>query len=187
MALLPLLVADTYMLKLLTYAGINVLVVVGLALLFGYAGQVSLGHAAFVGIGAYSFAYFAMQLKLPWIVAFLAAGVVSAAGGLVLALPSLKLKGHYLAMATLGFGELASLAFKEATPLTGGVNGLIGHSVARNRAMGDHHRRRELLVGVGGRRRGGADSREPDITAPGSRHARHSRQRAGGSGVAAWM
>jgi branched-chain amino acid transport system permease protein len=125
-ALMPLLVADTYTLKLLTYAGTNVLVVVGLALLFGYAGQVSLGHAAFVGIGAYSFAYFAMQLKLPWVAAFLAAGAVSAAGGLVLAMPSLKLKGHYLAMATLGFGELALLAFKEATPLTGGVNGLIG-------------------------------------------------------------
>lgn len=124
--LMPLFVADTYMLKLLTYVGINVLVVVGLALLFGHAGQVSLGHAAFVGIGAYSYAYFVMQMKLPWVTAFLAAGAVSAAGGLVLAMPSLKLKGHYLAMATLGFGELASLAFKETTPLTGGVNGLIG-------------------------------------------------------------
>jgi branched-chain amino acid transport system permease protein len=122
----PLFVADTYILKLLTYVGINVLVVVGLALLFGYAGQVSLGHAAFVGIGGYSCAYFVMQMKLPWVLAFLAAGAVSAVGGLALAMPSLRLKGHYLAMATLGFGELASLAFREATPLTGGVNGLIG-------------------------------------------------------------
>jgi branched-chain amino acid transport system permease protein len=122
----PLLVSDTYTLKLLTYAGVNVLVVVGLALLFGHAGQVSLGHAAFVGIGAYTCAYAGLELKAPWLVAFLAAGVVSALGGLLLALPSLKLKGHYLAMATLGFGELASLAFKEAVPVTGGVNGLTG-------------------------------------------------------------
>jgi branched-chain amino acid transport system permease protein len=122
----PFLVSDTYTLKLLTYAGVNVLVVVGLALLFGYAGQVSLGHAAFVGIGAYTCAYAGLELKAPWLVAFLAAGIVSALGGLLLALPSLKLKGHYLAMATLGFGELASLAFKEAVPVTGGVNGLSG-------------------------------------------------------------
>jgi branched-chain amino acid transport system permease protein len=122
----PFLVSDTYTLKLLTYAGVNVLVVVGLALLFGHAGQVSLGHAAFVGIGAYTCAYAGLQLKAPWVVAFAAAGIVSALGGLLLALPSLKLKGHYLAMATLGFGELASLAFKEAVPVTGGVNGLTG-------------------------------------------------------------
>jgi branched-chain amino acid transport system permease protein len=125
-ALVPLLVSDSFTLKVLTYAGINVLVVVGLALLFGYAGQVSLGHAAFVGIGAYTCAICSIQLKLPWLVAFAAAGLVSAAGGFVLALPSLKLKGHYLAMATLGFGELATLAFREGAALTGGVNGLSG-------------------------------------------------------------
>ena len=124
--LVPLAVTDSFTLKVLTYAGVNVLVVVGLALLFGHAGQVSLGHSAFVGIGAYTCAYCAMQFKLPWLAAFAAAGVVSALGGLVLALPSLKLKGHYLAMATLGFGELATLAFKEGQSVTGGVNGLSG-------------------------------------------------------------
>jgi branched-chain amino acid transport system permease protein len=109
-----------------TYAGLNVLVVVGLSLLFGYAGQVSLGHAAFVGLGAYTCANLSGKLHLPWIVAFAAAGAVAALGGLVLALPSLRLKGHYLAMATLAFGELASLAFVEATPLTHGVDGFTG-------------------------------------------------------------
>lgn len=125
-ALIPLVVADTFTLKLLTYVGVNVLVVIGLALLFGHAGQVSLGHAAFVGIGAYTCAYLMIQFKAPWLLAFAAAGVVSALGGLLLALPSLKLKGHYLAMATLGFGELATLAFKEGSAVTGGVNGLSG-------------------------------------------------------------
>jgi branched-chain amino acid transport system permease protein len=125
-AALPFVVADRFLLKVLTYVGINVLVVAGLALLFGYAGQISLGHAAFVGIGAYTCAFLTVKAHAPWPVAFVAAGIVSAAGGLVLALPSLRLRGHYLAMATLGFGELMSLAFAEAIPVTGGVDGFTG-------------------------------------------------------------
>ena len=125
-AILPLLVTDRYLLKVLTFAGINALVVVGLALLFGHAGQVSLGHAAFVGIGAYVCAYCTVRLEWPWVLAFAAAGAVAGLGGLLLALPSLRLRGHYLAMATLGFGQLMTLAFVEAEPLTGGVDGFGG-------------------------------------------------------------
>ncbi len=124
--LAPLVVTDRFLLKVFIYVGLNALVVVGLALLFGYAGQVSLGHAAFVGLGAYTCAILTARFDQPWLVGFVAAGLVSALGGLVLALPSLRLKGHYLAMATLGFGELMSLAFVEAEPLTGGVNGFTG-------------------------------------------------------------
>ena len=122
----PLVIADRFLLKVFTFVGLNALVVLGLALLFGYAGQVSLGHAGFVGIGAYTAAYLTTRLDVPWLVAFVAAGAVAAAGGLLLALPSLRLKGHYLAMATLGFGELMTLAFVEAEPITGGVNGFTG-------------------------------------------------------------
>ena len=122
----PLLVNDRFVIKVLTFVGLNALVVTGLALLFGFAGQVSLGHAGFVGLGAYTAAYLTARLDLPWPVAFVAAGAVAAIGGLLLALPSLRLKGHYLAMATLGFGELMTLAFVEAEPLTGGVNGFTG-------------------------------------------------------------
>jgi branched-chain amino acid transport system permease protein len=125
-AVLPLLVTDRFLLKVFTFAGINALVVIGLALLFGHAGQVSLGHAAFVGIGAYTCAVCTVTYGWPWLPAFAASGAVAAAGGLVLALPSLRLKGHYLAMATLGFGELMTLAFREAGPLTGGVDGFGG-------------------------------------------------------------
>jgi branched-chain amino acid transport system permease protein len=124
--LIPLFVADRFLIKILTFVGLNALVIVGLALLFGHAGQVSLGHAAFMGIGAYTCAYLTARLELPWLVGFAAAGALSAAGGLLLALPSLRLKGHYLAMATLGFGELMNLAFVEADPITGGVNGFTG-------------------------------------------------------------
>ena len=125
-AVVPLLVTDRFLLKILTFVGINVIVVTGLALLFGYAGQVSLGHAAFVGIGAYTCANLTVKLQLPWLVAFVAAGAVAAVGGLVLAVPSLRLKGHYLAMATLGFGELMSIAFVEAQKVTGGIDGFGG-------------------------------------------------------------
>jgi len=122
----PLFVTDRFVVKILTFVGLNALVVTGLALLFGFAGQVSLGHAGFVGLGAYTAAYLTARLDAPWIVAFAAAGVVAAIGGLLLAMPSLRLKGHYLAMATLGFGELMTLAFVEAGPITGGVNGFTG-------------------------------------------------------------
>jgi branched-chain amino acid transport system permease protein len=125
-AILPFVVADRFLLKVFTYAGLNVLVVTGLALCFGYAGQVSLGHAAFVGLGAYTCAILTTSLHVPWPIAFVAAGLVAAVGGFVLALPSLRLKGHYLAMATLGFGELMTLAFVEAVPLTHGVDGFTG-------------------------------------------------------------
>ncbi len=122
----PFMTDDRFLLKVFTFVGLNALVIVGLSLVFGYAGQVSLGHAAFVGLGAYTSAVLTVRLGWPWVGAFAAAGALAALGGLVLALPSLRLKGHYLAMATLGFGELASLAFVEAEPLTGGIDGFTG-------------------------------------------------------------
>lgn len=125
-AVLPLVVTDRFLLKIFTFAGVNALVVVGLALLFGYAGQVSLGHAAFVGLGAYACAFCTVRLHWPWALGFVAAGAVAALGGFLLALPSLRLKGYYLAVATLGFGELMALVFTEAEPVTGGVDGFGG-------------------------------------------------------------
>ncbi len=130
-AVAPFVVTDRFLLKVFTYAGLNVIVVTGLALLFGYAGQVSLGHAAFVGLGAYTCAILTTQYDVAWPLAFVAAGAVAAVGGLVLALPSLRLKGHYLAMATLGFGELMMLAFVEAVPLTHGIDGYTGIPLPR--------------------------------------------------------
>lgn len=124
-ALVPLLVADRYLLRIFTLVGINVIVVTGLSLLFGYTGQVSLGHAAFVGLGAYGSAFLAMR-GWPWPVALAFGIFVACVGGLLLALPSLRLKGHYLAMATLGFSEIMFVLFDNAEPLTGGSDGLQG-------------------------------------------------------------
>lgn len=125
-AAVPLVMTDRFLLKVFTFVGLNALVMVGMALLFGHAGQVSLGHAGFIGIGAYTCAYLTTRMDVAWPLAFVVAGLLAAAGGLLLAVPSLRLKGHYLAMATLGFGELMTLTFVEAEPLTGGVNGLGG-------------------------------------------------------------
>lgn len=123
--LVPFVVDDKYLLRILTFVGINLIMVTGLSLLFGYAGQISLGHAAFYGLGAYASGFLA-KAGVPWLIA-LAAGVGCAAlGGLLLALPSLRLKGHYLAMATLGFGEIMLFLFTETESITGGSNGLRG-------------------------------------------------------------
>jgi branched-chain amino acid transport system permease protein len=124
--MLPLVVTDRYLLKVFMFVGLNVIVVVGMALLFGYAGQVSLGHAAFVGIGAYACGFLTSKAGWPWPLAIVAGVALAAAGGLALALPGLRLRGHYLAMATLGFSVIANIAFVEAKAVTGGNDGLSG-------------------------------------------------------------
>lgn len=104
--------------------GVYAIVAVGLNLLIGYAGQVSLGHAAFFGIGAYTSAILATRLGWPsWLTIMLAiimAGVIGMALGWVV----LRLKGHYLAMATLGMGIIVLVLFRELRPLTGGNDGI---------------------------------------------------------------
>lgn len=122
----PFLTDDRYLLKVLIFVGVNVIVIAGLALLFGHAGQISLGHAAFVGIGAYTSAYLTTAAGLPWLVGVAAGTALAAAAGLLLALPSLRLKGHYLAMATLGFNEIVYVLFRELRGITGGNDGLGG-------------------------------------------------------------
>lgn len=124
-AIVPLVVSDKYLLRILTFVGINLIMVTGLSLLFGYAGQISLGHAAFYGLGAYA-SGFLTKAGVPWVLALVAGVSVAALGGLLLALPSLRLKGHYLAMATLGFGEIMLFLFTETESITGGSNGLRG-------------------------------------------------------------
>ena len=108
------------------FIGLNAMVAIGLGLLLGYAGQVSLGHAAFYGLGAYASAMLTLHLKLdPWLALLLAAvgtGIVAYLVGR----PTLTLQGHYLAMATLGFGIIVRILFNEGGDLTGGPSGLTG-------------------------------------------------------------
>lgn len=126
-AAVPVVLDDAFLVgKVLSFVGINVIIVTGLALLFGYGGQISLGHAAFYGIGAYASGFVTAKLGGPWLAGIAAAIVVSAIGGLVLSFPSLRLRGHYLAMATLGFGEIMQVVFVEAKGVTGGADGMLG-------------------------------------------------------------
>ncbi len=117
---------NAYYYTLLNFIGIYTLLVVGLNLLLGYAGQISLGHAAFFGLGAYTSGILTATYGVnPWLA--LAAGlVISGAAAFLIGIPALKLRGYYLAMATLGFGIIVYIIFNEASALTGGPSGLSG-------------------------------------------------------------
>ncbi|GAB0168256.1 branched-chain amino acid ABC transporter permease [Lysinibacillus sp. CTST325] len=120
------LVGSNYTLAIFTMIGFYALVCIGLTMLTGYAGQISLGHAAFYGIGAYTSAYMTATLGLsPWL-AILVGALISAFVALIIGIPAFKLKGYYLALATLGFGIIVYTAFKELTSITGGSNGFFG-------------------------------------------------------------
>lgn len=103
LAVFPLLFKNYYV-YVANYMAINIIVVVGLNLLVGYTGQISLGHAGFFAIGAYATIVLMTNAHFPFLLALAAAGVISAVFGFLLGLPALRLEGPYLAIATLGFG-----------------------------------------------------------------------------------
>lgn len=103
--------------------GVFTIAAVGLNLLMGYAGQVSLGQGAFFGVGAYTSALLAVKAGFPVWLSIIFAIAVAAMMGLLVA-PVLRLKGHYLAMATLGLGIIAFVFFRELVWLTNGNDGL---------------------------------------------------------------
>ena len=127
LALFPVVVLNVgeigHYLDVMIFVGIYSLITMGLSLLMGYAGQISLGHAAFFGLGAYTSGILCTKLSMsPW--PAMVAGIgVTALVAYVVGVPSLKLKGHYLAMATLGFGVIVNIFFNEEVYLTGGPSG----------------------------------------------------------------
>jgi branched-chain amino acid transport system permease protein len=114
-----------YLLHLAILAGIYIILSVSINLIIGYAGQVSLGHAAFYGIGAYASALTALNWHFPFPAAALAAMLVAGSCGLALGLPTLRLKEDYLAVVTLGFGVIVEMVFLNLE-FTGGPDGLAG-------------------------------------------------------------
>lgn len=121
---LPLVIQNAYHYDVAIRMAINAVIVLGLNLLIGFAGQISLGHAGFIGIGAYASAVLPTHLGWHPLVAMLAG---AAAAGLLAALvarPIFKLRGHYLAMATLGLGIILAIAFKNEAAWTGGPDGM---------------------------------------------------------------
>ena len=124
--LFPFISQNRYTISVMTLAGIYTIMVIGLNLLMGYAGQISLGHAGFFGIGAYCSGLLNVKLGFsPWIAAIVA--ILFTAGiAYLIGIPTLKLKGHYLAMATLGFGEVIFVFLTKMDWLTGDPDGLPG-------------------------------------------------------------
>ncbi len=125
LAALPL-AGNSYYTSMLIVIAIHSIVVVGLCLLMGYAGQVSLGHAAFYGLGAFISGVLSATYGVhPWL-ALLIATVATGGMAYLTAFPIFRLRGHYLAMATLGFGIIVYVFFVELKQFTGGPSGLPG-------------------------------------------------------------
>ncbi len=124
--LAPLIWSDPHFHHLMVLAGIYAILSLGLSLFMGYAGQISLGHAAFFGIGAYTTAILTTRYGVPIFLAFWASAASAAAIASFIGRPILKLKGYFLALATLGFGEIFLVVLRESTDLTGGVIGIFG-------------------------------------------------------------
>src|SRR5512139_3742051 len=125
-AVVPLFLPNEYYLTVLIIARFHTILTLGLNLLMGYARQISLGHAAFYGIAAYATGILTARFHWPVPAGILAgiALVLAVAAGI--AVPTLRLRGHYLAMGTLGFGIIVYIVLNEATDLTGGPSGLTG-------------------------------------------------------------
>ncbi len=117
---------NPFLLSMLALAALTLIVTTGLNLLLGFAGQISLGHAGFVALGAYISALLTIKFNInPWLSIFTAA-ILSSLIGAIIGYPTLKLKSHYLAMATLAIGEIINILITGAISITGGPQGLTG-------------------------------------------------------------
>ncbi len=115
---------NPYVIYLINLSCIAVVAALGLNLLIGYTGQISLGHSAFIAIGAYTTAILSSKVGLPFWACLLASGGITAAVGCGLGIPCLRLKGLYLAMATMAFGVVVDFLVITWGKLTGGVRGI---------------------------------------------------------------
>jgi branched-chain amino acid transport system permease protein len=122
--LAPLAMPNNYWVEVAILVGINAIICVGLNLLIGYAGQISLGHAGFFGLGAYGSAILTARYGWPPAAALAATTAGVAFLALLVGRPILNLKGHYLAMATLGMGIIISIVIVTEDRLTGGPDGM---------------------------------------------------------------
>jgi len=100
---------DSYILLNIVVICINIILAVSLNLITGFTGQFTLGHAAYMAIGAYASAIMTAKFNMPFIVGIAVAGVAASLAGLIIGIPTLRLKGDYLAIATLGFGEIVRI------------------------------------------------------------------------------
>jgi branched-chain amino acid transport system permease protein len=123
-ALLPLILPSTFYVRVVTLVFINALAVLGLNLLMGFAGQVSLGHAGFFGIGAYAVAVGPTHLGIPAWLSLICGTILAGLLAFIVGRPILRLRGYYLAVATLGLGALIAMVVSNEAAITGGPNGM---------------------------------------------------------------
>src|SRR5690348_17168606 len=123
---LPLIFTDTYWRTNLTICAINVLLALGLDFIIGYAGQLNLGHSAFYGLGAYVSTLLIVKLGVPYWAAFVAGVAFSGFAGMFLSLFAVRLRGHYLAIASLGFAVIVHQILLNWISLTQGPLGIYG-------------------------------------------------------------
>lgn len=121
---LPLVLPNKFYYDVAIKTALNAIVCVGLNLLIGYAGQISLGHAGFFALGAYASAILTARYQWNGFAALLAGAVAVGLLAFVIARPVLRLRGHYLAMATLGLGIIIAIVINREIPLTGGPDGM---------------------------------------------------------------
>ncbi|MCX7155433.1 MAG: branched-chain amino acid ABC transporter permease [Rhodocyclales bacterium] len=122
--MLPLVLPNNYYYDIAIRMAINAIIVLGLNLLIGFAGQISLGHAGFVGIGAYASAILPTHFGWHPLLATAAGAAIASAIAAIVARPIFRLKGHYLAMATLGLGIITAIVIKNEATYTGGPDGM---------------------------------------------------------------
>ena len=122
-ALISVGVLDAYTAQILTIAGINAMMAISVNVICGLTGQLSLGQAGFMAIGAYVCIWLAQTAGVPLPFAIFVSGIVAAFSGFLIGFPTLKLSGDYLAIVTLGFGEILRVIFVNFKSFTGGANG----------------------------------------------------------------
>jgi len=116
-------VIDAYTAQIITLGGINAIMAISVNIICGITGQLSLGQAGFMAIGAYSCIILTETLGIPMPVSIVMAGLMTAIAGFIIGFPTLKLTGDYLAIVTLGFGEIIRVLLVNFRDLTGGANG----------------------------------------------------------------
>jgi len=123
--IMPGVLATAYQVRILENIAIFALLAIGLNLAFGFSGQISLGHAAFYAIGAYGSAILETRYGVPVVIAWPAAVALGMLLALLISLPVVRLRGHYLAMATLAFGLIVETLLSQGGRFTGGHDGII--------------------------------------------------------------
>jgi len=122
----PLVHQDSYVTEVLTSAFLYALLALGLNIVVGFTGLLHLGYAAFFAIGAYTYALLNLHFHFSFWVGLFPAAVVAGLFGVALGIPAIRVRGDYLAIVTLGFGEIVRIAFTNLDRWTGGPNGLLG-------------------------------------------------------------